>query len=89
MSVVDEEIPEDLRQSLTRFNPRSDPRFWRALEVMIHRFRNEYRQSGNDEPAYPTHNDYLIAKTRPERKGWVKAAHTACGKKARAAPDAA
>jgi len=40
MGVVDEEMPEDLRQSLTRFNPRSDPRFWRALAVTIDRIRN-------------------------------------------------
>ena len=84
-----EEIPKDLRESLERFNPRSDPRFWRALAVTIDRFRNGYRQASDDEPAYPTHNSYLMAKTRPEHKRRVKAARAACGKKACAAPDAA
>ncbi len=84
-----EEIPEGVRQSLARFNRRSDPRFWRTLEVTIHNFRNGYRQKSDDEPAYPTHNSYLMAKTRPEHKRRVKAARTAKGKKARAAPDAA
>lgn len=81
-----EEIPEGLRQSLTRFNRRNDPRFRRTLEVTIHRFRTGYRQASEDEehpaPASLTHNDYLKARTEQDYKRLIKAARTARGKKA-------
>ncbi|MHB1529369.1 MAG: hypothetical protein ACYCXT_08100, partial [Acidiferrobacteraceae bacterium] len=79
--------------TLACFNLRDDPRFWRALEVTIHNFHSGYRQASDDEwrptPAYPTHNDYMMAKTQPEHVRLLKAARTAKGKKALAAQDGA